>query len=126
MNFPRSLCLVFPPPSGQACLASSGVRGASNSLLHSVIKLAAHSITGYNSCSAAKMVNPHTEVLRAVFNLLANCALSAECRGVLKKVWGTSSCDLISRGQKLSLFLMQLCKIWVREVLHQVLTISAE
>lgn len=102
MNFPRSLCLVFPPPSGQACLASSGVRGASNSLLHSVIKLAAHSITGYNSCSAAKMVNPHTEVLRAVFNLLANCALSAECRGVLKKVWGTSSCDLISRGQKLS------------------------
>ena len=78
---------ISSPPSGQACLASSGVRGGNNSLLHSVIKLAAHSITGYNSCTAAKMVNPHTEVLRAIFTLLANCALSAECRGVLKKVW---------------------------------------
>ena len=78
--------LLFLSPPGQACLASSVVRGANNSLLHSVIKLAAHTITGYNSCSAAKMVNPHTEVLRAIFTLLANCALSAECRGVLKKV----------------------------------------
>ena len=66
MNIPQPLCLVFLSPPGQACLASSVVRGANNSLLHSVIKLAAHTITGYNSCSAAKMVNPHTEVLRAI------------------------------------------------------------
>ena len=90
-------CVSFSP--GQACLASSVVRGANNSLLHSVIKLAAHTITGYNSCSAAKMVNPHTEVLRAIFTLLANCALSAECRGVLKKVQDTSDVTSFREGK---------------------------
>ena len=32
------------------------------------------------------MANPHLDVLTAVFTLLANCALSVECRGVMKKV----------------------------------------
>lgn len=60
--------------------------------MQSILKQALHSITSYNSCSAAKLTSPHVDVLTAVFSLLANCALSSECRGVMKKVrWETSS-----------------------------------
>lgn len=70
--------------TGRVSLASSGK--GSNSLLHSVLKLASHSVTSHDSCSSAGVASPHLDTIRAVFTLLANCALSTECRAVMKKV----------------------------------------
>ena len=71
--------------TGRMSLASGGK--GSNSLLHSILKLASHSTTSHGSCRSAGIASPHLDTLRAVFTLLANCALSPECRAVIKKVY---------------------------------------
>ena len=56
------------------------------SFLHKILTHTSRCLTSHRSCMAAKMASPLTEVLASSFSLLSNCALSSECRGVMKKV----------------------------------------
>lgn len=70
---------------GRTSLACSGGKGGP-CLLQDVLKHTTHLLTCYHSCVTAKMANPHTKVLSLLFTLLANTALSPECRSIMKKV----------------------------------------
>lgn len=56
-----------------------------STFLHSVIKLTNKTNSKLQNSSSAEL-DSHLAVVRAVFNLLSNLALSAECRGVFWKV----------------------------------------
>ena len=71
---------------------SSGVPGSvsravqsGSTFLHSLIKLTNKTNSKLQNSSSAELES-HLAVLRAMFNLLSNLALSAECRGVMWKV----------------------------------------
>jgi len=70
---------------------SSGVAGnvsravqSGSTFLHSLIKLS-NKINSKLQNSSGSELDSHLSVLKAVFNLLSNLALSAECRGVMWK-----------------------------------------
>ena len=71
--------------AGRASLAVCA-KGSNCSLLQSILKTATHTLTSHASCMSAKTPSPYSEILCAVFSLLANCSHSHECRAVLKKV----------------------------------------
>ena len=73
-----------PPPAHLALVTPS--RHSSTSLLHSIIKMAVHSLSSHKSCTAVKTTSPHLKTLNPIFSILASCALSHEGRGALKKV----------------------------------------
>lgn len=81
------------------------------------------------------MANPHAEVLRAVFTLLANCALSSECRGVMKKVLehicnGRSPTFILDCIQLMSFAInlqyTQLHILWVKKTVHFIVIAECE
>ena len=72
--------------AGRISLATC-VKGSSNCLLQNVVKTATHTLTSHNSCISSKLASPYGQVLLTIFSLLSNCALSQECRAVLKKVF---------------------------------------
>lgn len=90
--------LVNSHYTGRASLAVC-VRSSNCSLLQSILKTATHTLSSHASCTSAKTTSPYSEILHAVFSLLANCALSHECRAVLKKVL---LCNLIRHISDLS------------------------
>lgn len=71
----------FPGLTAIATCARQG-----STFMHDIIKMATHSLSSYQSCSAAKRTSPHHAVLLDLFPLLANTALSPECRGIMRKV----------------------------------------
>lgn len=87
------LFLVF---AASAFIAgSSGVPGSvsravqsGSTFLHSLIKLTIKTNSKLRQNSSSSELDSHLSVLRAMFNLLSNLALSAECRGIMWKVGG--------------------------------------
>lgn len=74
---------------------SSGVPGSvsravqsGSTFLHSLIKLTNKTNSKLHQNNSSSELDSHLFVLRAMFNLLSNLALSAECRGVMWKVGG--------------------------------------
>ncbi|XP_074843618.1 rotatin isoform X2 [Carettochelys insculpta] len=71
----------YPTGCGSLCWASSALlpfqtsqrSAASNSLMHSIIKLASHTLT------------ENSAIQRVVFTLLSNLAISHDCKGVIQK-----------------------------------------
>ena len=81
-NLLLKICFEFS--LGRASLAASSK--GSSCLLQDILKLTSHTLSCHRSCSSAKMNNPHVETLGLLFTLLANSALSQECRAIIKKV----------------------------------------
>jgi len=86
--------LLFVFPASVFIAGSSGVPGSvsravqsGSTFLHSLIKLS-NKINSKLQNSSGSELDSHLSVLKAMFNLLSNLALSAECRGVLWKVGG--------------------------------------
>ena len=88
--------VFFGFPASALVAGSSGVPGSvsravqsGSTFLHSLIKLS-NKINSKLQNSSGGEVDLHLAVLKPMFNLLSNLALSAECRGVIWKVseWG--------------------------------------
>ena len=92
--------VFFALPASAFIAGSSGVPGSvsravqsGSTFLHSLIKLSSKINSKLQNSSGSEL-DSHLSVLKAMFNLLSNLALSAECRGVLWKVGGLGKGDL--------------------------------
>lgn len=88
--------VFFVFPASAFIAGSSGVAGnvsravqSGSTFLHSLIKLS-NKINSKLQNSSGSELDSYLSVLKAMFNLLSNLALSAECRGVMWKVSGLS------------------------------------
>ena len=71
-----------------ACLSLCSLTCGSTSLMQSVMKQATRTVSSYQSPLASrKQHGRHSTTLTTVFNLLANTTVSAECRGLMRKVF---------------------------------------
>ena len=64
----------------------AAVSRGTDCLLYRITTHASHCLSSHHSCTAARTTSPLSGVLSSAMTLLTNCALSPECRKVLKKV----------------------------------------
>lgn len=91
-EYERSVWYFFLFAASARIAGSTGIPGnvsrsvqSGSTLMHGVLKLANKTNSKLHN-SSGNEVDSHFAVLKAMFNLLSNLALCAECRGILWKV----------------------------------------
>ena len=91
-EYERSVWYFFLFAASARIAGSTGIPGSvsrsvqsGSTLMHGVLKLANKTNSKLHN-SSGNEVDSHFVVLKAMFNLLSNLALCAECRGILWKV----------------------------------------